>query len=515
MSRTAALSAFEQWYRNGRRRVKGRDTVFVGSTAQLRAALKDYRARLEASSGEGSQMDRLREKVKGLVAELRSRGETTHDIMPSDKLAAASTSILRTGVKLARAFLKKGDRAGLQGHGGYKEAERQLAQMLAELKRRGESEDGAHAPYNSTKDGPLSDFLKRLLGVDEQEVTIPPMVGKQEGFGTGDVTSPEDAKRTIPQVEQRLQKLIALERRQDSTQATLTRTQIEQATGQLARLRAIAAGGTGRHYKDAALDRAHWTKDSMRANSWTGMRGDWFLSAKLSKDGAHYISFARHKDTRKRKIAGRFASLDAAKDAAAKLATSRDAYQVTITKQWKNSKTGATASAASSARFPWANEADRPNWKLVEAGFSVFNPRNGTYATKQVFKTRAEAEAWLRLLKDKAVDKLVITGDEGEQIRFAGKEYLVWRAASGWVVRRLADNVQERIDRATTAMEALKGFLSKHGTGDKVMDKNDPVSVKKEIAALKARKAALKGSDPEELHRLDDEIEALEQSLND
>jgi hypothetical protein len=61
-------------------------------------------------------------------------------------------------------------------------------------------------------------------------------------------------------------------------------------------------------------------------------------------------------------------------------------------KVWKHSS-GRTASIHGSV--PYTSEADRPNWRTVEAGFTVYDEHFGTYGCgRQPFATLADAKAF-------------------------------------------------------------------------------------------------------------------------
>ncbi len=69
-------------------------------------------------------------------------------------------------------------------------------------------------------------------------------------------------------------------------------------------------------------------------------------------------------------------------------------YTIIESKQWRNSKTGATASIFGSV--PYCSDADKPDWKLETKGFTVRNERTGVVGIGRApFTTREEAQAWI------------------------------------------------------------------------------------------------------------------------
>ena len=209
-AKTVTQSAFDRWYRKGRRKVarKTVDAVKPEDAEKVRALLAQ-RVRLLAREKAAPRTEK--QKLRDMIADI----------------------------------------------------ERTLARL-------GET-------WDTVKDGPFSEFLTAHglnlpgLGDDDEALEIPPMVGKQEGFG-----------------------------------------------------------------KDKAFNKPYWTKDSMGPN-WTGMRGSWFLSAKYkrTKDGARWVSQAKHKDTGERRIGGMFMSVVDAQDAAARLAVDAGEQEPRIAAMYK------------------------------------------------------------------------------------------------------------------------------------------------------------------------------------
>lgn len=67
-------------------------------------------------------------------------------------------------------------------------------------------------------------------------------------------------------------------------------------------------------------------------------------------------------------------------------------YQVVPARQWRHAN-GEVASLYGAV--PWTNEVEKANWNVVECGWTVFNPRNGTYGIGRVpWQDRADAEAF-------------------------------------------------------------------------------------------------------------------------
>ena len=69
-------------------------------------------------------------------------------------------------------------------------------------------------------------------------------------------------------------------------------------------------------------------------------------------------------------------------------------YTIIEAKQWRNSKTGATASIYGSC--PYYSDADKPDWKIEVKGYTIRNERAGTVGIGRApFATREEAQAWI------------------------------------------------------------------------------------------------------------------------
>lgn len=67
-------------------------------------------------------------------------------------------------------------------------------------------------------------------------------------------------------------------------------------------------------------------------------------------------------------------------------------YEVIEARHWAHTS-GRRASLYGAA--PWTSEADRPNWSVVAAGWTVRNPYTGQVgACRAPFATREEAEAF-------------------------------------------------------------------------------------------------------------------------
>ena len=301
-AKTVTQSAFDRWYRKGRRKV-ARKTV---------DAVKPEDA----------------EKVRALLAQ-------------RVRLLAREKAAPRTEKQKLRDMLA--------------DIERTLARL-------GE-------PWDTVKDGPFSEFLTAHglnlpgLGDDDEALEIPPMVGKQEGFGK---------------------------------------------------------------------DKAYWTKDSVRENSWTGMRGNWFLSAKLkrTKDGARWVSQAKHKDTGERRIGGMFVSVVDAQNAVAKLAVDAP---------------------------PKKRE-----YHIVPSGgwFDIsYMDNRGTTHIIDSYKAKAEAEAAVRSLLSKG------TVDAGDPKKIAQIKADMTKVRQKIATLRGSD--PEQIKELQFILQNLQGDLDEEMTGDR------------------------------------------------
>lgn len=69
-------------------------------------------------------------------------------------------------------------------------------------------------------------------------------------------------------------------------------------------------------------------------------------------------------------------------------------YTIIESKQWKNIKTGATASIYGSC--PYYSDKDKQDWKIEVKGYTVRNERTGIVGIGRMpFATREEAQVWV------------------------------------------------------------------------------------------------------------------------
>lgn len=61
-------------------------------------------------------------------------------------------------------------------------------------------------------------------------------------------------------------------------------------------------------------------------------------------------------------------------------------------KQWRH-VSGRTASVCGAC--PWHSEAERTEWKIVAAGYTIQHPDGTQGIGRAPFKTREEAQAWI------------------------------------------------------------------------------------------------------------------------
>jgi len=187
--------------------------------------------------------------------------------------------------------------------------------LVVDLKRSGEvSTVTLKNPQGvAVKDGPLGEFLSRhglrLPAPDSAEaVSDAPKVAHlvEEGDGKWYIWDPVVRGKYGPYDDLETAKRKAKESR-------YTDFFVAKRRGDSAKDAAAVA---------RAFDKAHWVADNDTKTAYTGMRGNWFLTARRvrSKDGTYWVSYARHKDTKERRIAGSFKGRTPAMDAAVRLA---------------------------------------------------------------------------------------------------------------------------------------------------------------------------------------------------
>ena len=388
-TKPATLSAFDRWYRNGHRKV-ARKTVDVVKPEDA-------------------------EKVRGLLAQRvrllereRNMGNTQERLVLRNKIA---------------------------------DIERELAKL-------GET-------WDTVKDGPFTEFLTAHglnlpgLGGDDEAVEIPPMVGKQEGFGKDAgytviesfvLRNKHDGKTISPYGALPYGNASDWERVakgwtvRNENNGTVGIGRAPWATKAEAEAFAKAHNAPRASMGDTArtFDKAYWTKDSVRENSWTGMRGNWFLSAKLkrTKDGARWVSQAKHKDTGERRIGGMFVSVVDAQNAVARLAVDAP---------------------------PKKRE-----YHIVPSGgwFDIsYMDGRGTIHIIDSYKTKAEAEAAVRSLLSKG------TVDAGDPKKITQIKADMTKVRQKIAALRGSD--PEQIKDLQFILQNLQGDLDEEMTGDR------------------------------------------------
>jgi len=110
-------------------------------------------------------------------------------------------------------------------------------------------------------------------------------------------------------------------------------------------------------------------------------------------------------------------------------------YEVVEARQWRNLRTGQTASIHGA--LPYFNAEQKQGWEMVTIGWTVYDVRLNTYGIGRApWKTRAEAEEWVKAATP--IPPLAPTG------------YLVL-SALGMKTRRVAVNDAHQIERIWAA----------------------------------------------------------------
>lgn len=72
-------------------------------------------------------------------------------------------------------------------------------------------------------------------------------------------------------------------------------------------------------------------------------------------------------------------------------------YEIVPSRRWYNQSTGASASIFGST--PWASEADRNHWQIVQNGWTIRDEQTGTVGMgREPFATHDSAQQWLNAL---------------------------------------------------------------------------------------------------------------------
>ena len=110
-------------------------------------------------------------------------------------------------------------------------------------------------------------------------------------------------------------------------------------------------------------------------------------------------------------------------------------YEVVEARQWRNLRTGQTASIHGA--LPYFNAEQKQDWEMVTVGWTIYDVRLNTYGIGRApWKTRAEAEEWVKAATP--IPPLAPTG------------YLVL-SALGMKTRRVAVNDAHQIERIWAA----------------------------------------------------------------
>ena len=110
-------------------------------------------------------------------------------------------------------------------------------------------------------------------------------------------------------------------------------------------------------------------------------------------------------------------------------------YEVVEARQWRNLRTGQTASIHGA--LPYFNAEQKQDWEMVTVGWTIYDVRLNTYGIGRApWKTRAEAEEWVKAATP--IPPLAPTG------------YLVL-SGLGMKTRRVAVNDAHQIERIWAA----------------------------------------------------------------